>query len=327
MKLKSFLTTLIYQALGIRNVGGVHIVPTGSATGYGDWLRACADAGKPVGLISSFEHAGACMEAKSISPQTVTILRRLAPGTIADSDTPPGNWRFDPQVMARNWLAALTPIWERDRGVVDYFCLMNEPDPSDDAAMAVATEFQIACMQIAETAGYKVAVWGWTAGLPRFNTRQAELSLPVLKYAAEHGHILSIHEGSLDPTRPTFEQATQDGTAFVYRKLEGIMGARGWPMPKVAITEMYMRAKSPLWDSLQWYLLGLARDGILGGAWFTAGDYGNQNMSGHFPCYAQMLAGIDWPMPPTPEPTPIPPTPAPGCVPGTVKAIARMLRL
>jgi hypothetical protein len=283
-------------------MGGVHI-SHGGRDGYHDWLVNC---GRSV-MVKSFLDFGALMEAKTVNQRTVTVVR-VRPERI-DEDTPPENWQWEfgrTKQIALAWMAECYPILDRNvRKWFDFVEFMNEPDPADAPAMEHAAAFVQTCMEDAEAHGYKTAIWSWTAGLPRTprikagEFAQMEMSLETLKWAAEHGHALAVHEGSVNPDRRLFIHAYQDWTALRYRMTKHLMDERGWPMPQVVITEAYQESgyRRPDWEDWKWYLSELARDDyVLGCAWFTLGDWSfgedNVNISGQLPGFAKAMASL-----------------------------------
>jgi hypothetical protein len=295
------------------NKSGLHIVVTGSHNGYEEYLRRCAEAGRPVGLIKVMRDGGAAGLAKEVSPKTYTCWRWF----VDDDDTPGGNWQWpasDSKKGALRWMSKLYGMWEIDRPWVDFYEFLNEPDPADASAMARATEFVQYAMEDAESHGFKTAIWSFTAGLPRSPSvlpgdfAQAEALLLTLKWAAEHGHAFAVHDGSVNDERRLFRQGYEDKTALRYRYVKALMDAKGWPMPYVVITEAYQvdGYRKPDWNDWQWYLTELAKDDyVLGCAWFTLGDYEfspgqNVNVVGQL----GGLADVCLKMPlPTPMPT------------------------
>jgi hypothetical protein len=120
-----------------------------------------------------------------------------------------------------------------------------------------------------------------------------EIIAPTLRYAAEHGHILAVHDGAVDTDRPTFRQGYQDGTALRYRMFQPVMGKY---MPRVAITEAYQLNGyyKPDWEDWQWYLTELSKDNVIGAAWFTLGPFSfgggtTVNVVKQLPAFAQVL--------------------------------------
>jgi len=274
-----------------RMKGGVHIVGT-ERNGYGEMLRILAEAGRSLGLVKVFMTSGIA-EAKSYGPgPTYGVYRGWAEGTFADGDTPPGNWcegrwLTDISGMARDWMACLYPLWEPMRGEADFFEFWNEPQPATEDAMRRASDFIFAAMEDAEAHGFKTAIWSWNAGKPSTPTLvnpedpgsycpQMEIAAGTFKWAAEHGHILSVHDGSCNEDRRLLRQGAEDKTALRYRHIKTMMDELGWPMPYVAITECYQvdGYRRPDWEDWSWYLKELQRDDyVLGCAWFTLGSW------------------------------------------------------
>jgi hypothetical protein len=284
------------------SMGGVHI-SHGSRNGYHDWLVNC---NRSV-MVKSYNDFGALMEAKTVNPRTITVIR-IRP-EVTDEDTPGGNWQWplaQTQKIARDWMAECYPILDRnERKWFDFVEFINEPDPADAPAMERASAFVQYCMEDAEAHGYKTAIWAWTAGLPRTprisasDYAQMEATLETLKWAAEHGHALAVHEGSVDPERRLIRQAAQDGTALRYRVTEQLLREKGWPMPHVVVTEAYQESgyRRPDWADWKWYLSELAQnDYVLGCAWFTLGDWSfgedNVNIQGQLPGFAGAIASL-----------------------------------
>lgn len=299
-----------------RNTGGLHIEVVGSHNGYGDYLRRCADVGKPVSMVKSFFDGGVLMEAKSVYPQTVTIWRGRPLDGDSDNPHPEQDWLWSPSLneqYADEWMTALLERWKYDKDVTDYLEIVNEPNGGGDPLQFEnQRDFFIACMQWADAHNFKIAIGSFSSGCP--TEWQTQILAPSFDYAARHGHIVALHDGSVDGDRPLFSQAAEDGTAYRYRIFNRVLDSMGLMRPKYAITEGYrpngyrgMNAAG--WADMQAYLQELARDGVLGWAWFTLGDYdfggGIVNVVGQLPYYTDMLIATDWPdetLPPEPPP-------------------------
>jgi len=281
------------------NLGGLHVEATGDHTGYEEFLRACAAADRPVALIKVFGDGYSAKMAKEIDPRTVTIWRKpvkLGGGDADRMDNPPGDWNWPESAtadMARRWMQAMYPEWETQREYIDYFEIMNEPNPATITQTQRAADFVMEAMKDAERQDppYKLAIWSFSSGTPE--PWQAEIMIPTLRYAAQHGHILSVHDGSVDDERRLFRQAFKDGTAFRYRMFQPLLGP---DMPRVAVTEAYQPGgyANPDWYDWQWYLTEMANDDAIGAAWFTLGPYsfgGDQtvNVVKQLPAFALVL--------------------------------------
>jgi hypothetical protein len=258
------------------NLGGLHVEGVGDHTGYEEFLRACSAANRPVALIKVYGDGYSAKLAKTIDPRTVTIWRKPAKVGHDDyMDNPPDDWTWpenETADRARRWLQAMYPEWVNQRDFIDYFEIVNEPNPATITQTLRAADFMLEAMKEADRQNppYHLAIWSFSSGTPE--PWQAELMVPSLRYAAEHGHILAVHDGSVDAERPLFRQAYQDGTALRYRMFQPLLGSQ---MPRVAVTEAYQLGGHlrPDWFDWQWYLTELAKDNVIGAAWFTLGIY------------------------------------------------------
>ena len=279
------------------NLGGLHVEGVGDHTGYEEFLRACSAANRPVALIKVYGDGYSAKLAKTIDSRTVTIWRKPAKmGRDDFMDNPPGDWTWpenETADRARRWLQAMYPEWVNQRDFIDYFEIVNEPNPATLTQTLRAEEFMLEAMKEADRQDppYHLAIWSFSSGTPE--PWQAELMLPSLRYAAEHGHILAVHDGSVDAERPLFRQAYQDGTALRYRMFQPLLGSQ---MPRVAVTEAYQLGGHlrPDWFDWQWYLTELAKDNVIGAAWFTLGIYSfdgihTVNVVAQLPSFAKTL--------------------------------------
>jgi hypothetical protein len=279
------------------NLGGLHIEAVGDHTGYEDLLRVCTHDDRPLALVKVLGDGYSAKLAKQADPRTVTIWRKPTRVGHQDyMDNPPDDWTWPADQTAeraRTWLEAMYPDWQNQREYIDYFEIVNEPNMATVTQTLRAADFMLEAMKLAETHDppYHLAIWSFSSGTPELS--QAQLISPTLKYAAEHGHILSVHDGSVDGERRLFKQAYADGTALRYRMFQPLLGKS---MPRVAITEAYQPDgyKDPDWYDWQWYLNELAKDNVIGAAWFTLGPYSfgggeEVNVVKQLPAFAQML--------------------------------------
>ena len=260
-----------------KNLGGLHVEGTGDHTGYEEFLAKCSADNRPVALIKVFGDGYSAKIAKEIDPRTVTIWRKPPKvGHDEYADNPPGDWNWPPAQtaeIARKWLESMYPDWANQREYIDYFEVVNEPNMATVTQTLHAADFMLEVMKLAESHDppYRLAIWSFSSGTPE--PWQAQLISHTLRYAAEHGHILSVHDGSVDDERRLFRQAQKDGTAFRYRMFQPLLGKS---MPRVAVTEAYQPDgyHNPDWADWQWYLTEMAKDDYaIGVAWFTLGPY------------------------------------------------------
>lgn len=298
-----------------RNMGGLHIEVVGSHNGYGDYLRLCAEAGKPVSMVKAFFDGGVLMEAKKVNSQTITIWRGRPLEIDEDNPHQELDWLWRPdqnEQFANEWMTALLDRWKNDRGVTDYLEIVNEPNGGGNPLQFEnQRDFFIECMKWADGHNFKIAIGSFSSGCP--TEWQTQILAPSFDYAARHDHIVALHDGSVDEDRPLFAQAAQDGTAYRYRMYNRVLDSMGLMRPKYAITEGYRPSdyrgmNMANWSDMQTYLMELAHDGVLGWAWFTLGDYnfggGSVNIVGQLPRYRDMLIATEWPDAITPTPMP-----------------------
>lgn len=258
---------------------GLHVEVVGMHTGYRQWLEQCYPG---VGLIKAVNDGGSLMEAHEVDPKTITVWRSkvLYEGK-EDMDNPPGDWWWPVEqapAIADKWMTKLCERWQYDKGVTNYLEIMNEPNGSNLQQFKAQAAFTQSCMEWADKEGIKLAIYGFSSGCPKSPlAKEGEpdelgILLPTFKYAAEHGHIVSLHDGSVDGSRPLFEQAAEDGTALRWRLFERALKLKGWSIPGMAVTECYLPSGErnlPI-ASLQWYLREMAKDPyILGMALFA----------------------------------------------------------
>lgn len=291
----------------MKTSAGLHMT-IGNHDGFEALLKRTVAAGKPLGLVYVLADGGG-LETQTWSPET-TVVFRCWGSKYTSEDTPPGNWGDSgwtniPQ-MAKDWMAELYPLWERNPA--HFYEFLNEPDPVGDRGAGNAAEFVQRCMEDAESHGFKTSIWAFAAGCPRSPTinpsdfAQAEAILPTLKWAAEHAHAFSLHDGSVNDDRRLLKQAYEDKTALRYRYVKALMDARGWPMPQVHLTEVYQvdGYRRPDWGDWNFYLTEVHKDAyVSGAAWFTLGEYrfspeASVNVVSQLGRYGDLIVGKDW---------------------------------
>jgi hypothetical protein len=125
---------------------------------------------------------------KAVSPESVTI------GRWADPQWEASDAQGNPAERASTYMAVHMPYWEPHRAYVDYWEVLNEPDPPTIAQHAWLAQFFIAAMNIAEANGYKLALFSYSMGVPEWYEWEAIVETGVFARAKAGGHILSLHE-------------------------------------------------------------------------------------------------------------------------------------
>jgi hypothetical protein len=223
------------QAYGPSKLG-VHTIRPDGAT---DIVRQVSDAGAHVALVKGVDDLGYLRLVKEMSPETTRVARRQIP------DYSGIDARGNPVSKAQGYMARHMALWEPDRAIVDYWEVLNEPDPPGVAGHRWLGEFYAACMEIADEQGYKLAIFSYSVGVPEWEEWDAIVETEVFRQAKDGGHILSLHEynwpyvdlgwGAPLPGRPSgFDRGILTGR---YRHLyEDFLIPRNQVVP-LAITE------------------------------------------------------------------------------------------
>ncbi len=164
---------------------GVHTIRPDGAM---DLIQRVSEAGGHVALVKGLDNLGHLREVKEVSPQTVRIARWNDPwwsGIEAEGD---------PAEKARERMDWHMGRWESDREWVDYWEVLNEPDPPSVDGHRWLADFYIACMEIAEENGYKLALFSYSVGVPEWEEWEAIVQTGVFAQAKAGGHILALHE-------------------------------------------------------------------------------------------------------------------------------------
>jgi hypothetical protein len=186
---------------------GVHTIRPDGALNL---IQRVSGAGGHVALVKAVDDLGYLQDVKRVSPETIRVGRRQDPwggGVIASGDAAQAaEQRMDWHMGA----------WEPDRANVDYWEVLNEPDPAGMGGHRWLAELFIACMDIAESNAYRLAIFSYSVGVPEWEEWQAVVETGVFQRAKDGGHILALHEynwpnidrfwGEPLPSRPVYPQ-------------------------------------------------------------------------------------------------------------------------
>jgi hypothetical protein len=164
--------------IGLHTIGG----------GVTEFVREVKEGGGHVAVVKGVSDFGFLERVKEISPETVTI------GRWADPQWEAIDAQGDPAERATDYMAEHMPHWEPHRAYVDYWEVLNEPDPPTPAQHAWLAQFFIAAMNIAEANGYKLALFSYSTGVPEWYEWEAIVETGLFARAKIGGHILSLHE-------------------------------------------------------------------------------------------------------------------------------------
>jgi hypothetical protein len=260
---------------------GIHAIRPNNAFPF---VRSVTEAGATVPLVKSIGGAGLLREVKSVSPNTVTVGRW--PGL---EDVPAEG---DPRAAAEHVMAAHMHEWAHDPEVVDYWEVLNEPNPGSPEGHAWLARFYIAAMELAAPNGFRLALFSYSTGVPEWRDWAAVVETGVFARARDGGHILALHEydwpmlrhnwGGSIPDQPAYDPE-RGVLAGRYRHLyRDFLIPRGEVVP-LAITELgldpgVMGAEvDPYWKQrwlreMAWYDSKITEDDyVLGAALFTLG--------------------------------------------------------
>jgi hypothetical protein len=121
-------------------------------------------------------------EAKSISPETITIARYAEPNQ---------SLQGDPIIRAREFVASHLERYLLNPGV-DYWLGWNEPVLQTPEDMAWYAAFEAERTIAMAEHGLKVAIGNFSVGTPEAHVFGG--FLPAIRAAMEHGGVLSLHE-------------------------------------------------------------------------------------------------------------------------------------
>lgn len=260
---------------------GLHTVKPNNAFPF---VREVTEAGGLVRLVKGVGNFGVLREIKSVSPRTVTIGRWPYVETVETAG--------DPEQTAAWVMQQHMEAWQHDRDAVDYWEVLNEVNPGNPENHQWLARFYWAAMDIAESQGYRLALFSYPAGAPEWQEWAAIVRTGIFARAKRGGHILALHEydwpflrfnwgGSL-PGQPAYDPE-RGVFAGRYRHLyRDFLIPRGEVIP-LAITEcgfdpgIVGAAPGFAWKrqwlrELAWYDSKLVEDDyVIGAAIFTLG--------------------------------------------------------
>lgn len=294
-----------------RNKIGFHLGPAGNPTGIGDYMSVLDNAGIPM-VIKSVDHYGYCFEASQYQNANHVIVFRLSTAGQNDGfdyDVP--KYNLEPEDAARiHWqstLAKLPP--EFDKGKV-WLEVINEPDHDYSDWLG---EFGYHIGQKALEQGYKVAMFGFSAGEPEIEDWHTEGMRRYLQLCAQHpGQLcVALHEYSL-----TIHDITNMGMIGRFQQLLYACDVMGITRPNIIITEWgweYDEIPEPhnAMIDVDWSARLYGRnDEVIGAAmWYLGGGFSeihNQTQKLILPVALyttqNILPGDDDPPPPLPPP-------------------------
>lgn len=178
---------------------GLHTIRSNNTVPF---VRAVYEAGAHVALVKGLDNFGHLGEAKTISPETVTVGRW--------NGYPSVNPTGDPAEAAVLMMDQHMAVWSHNRDSVDYWEILNENAPPSIAGHVWLAQFFIETMDIAEANNYKLALFSYSTGVPQWHHWEAIVETGVFARAKAGGHILALHEYDWPVMDRLWGQATED---------------------------------------------------------------------------------------------------------------------
>lgn len=179
---------------------GVHGIHAGPMVEYAQDLTR---SGARFPVVKAVDDLGWLVEIKKASPGTITIGRVTSGGY--DGAPHIEKPETDLDAMAARLVGFVLEEVEADprlREAVDYWEVVNEPDPPGAEGYRRLSQLMIACIEVAEQHDLKLAIFSLNNGTPEWNEMKAMVDSGVFGRAKDGGHILALHEGVAWPGEP-----------------------------------------------------------------------------------------------------------------------------
>ena len=286
-----FLPTVARQAGALARGPSKLGLHTQKANKAVEFVQAVRDAGGRLALVKALDDFGYLQLVKAISPETISVGRwNGRPAVDATGD--PVEKAID-MLYGHADRKGHMEEWDDDRDIVDYWEILNENAPPTIAGHVWLGHFHIAAMDIAEANGYKLALFSYSTGVPKWHDWEAIVETGVFARAKEGGHILSLHEYDWPTIDYRWGEPTEDLPPYEDR---GVLAGRyrylyrDFLIPRdevipLAITEcgldpiLRQPGQPTTWkeryvEEMIWYDARLREDDyVIGGAMFSIGTY------------------------------------------------------
>ncbi len=156
------------------------------------FVQAVADAGAHVALVKALDYLDTPYWVKQASPETVTVARWSGRDAVDPSGDPAE--KAAEMMRGKDDFKGHMYYWENNRDGVDYWEILNENNPATIAGHVWLARFFIETMNIAEDNGYKLALFSYNVGAPRWRDWEAIVETGVFARAKAGGHVLALHE-------------------------------------------------------------------------------------------------------------------------------------
>ena len=247
---------------------GVHAIYANNVPAFSRELAAHA---ARFAVVKAVDDLGWLHEIKEIDPAIITLGRFTSGlegcGGVERPEADLGD-------MADGLLELILRRGSEHLDIVDYWEVVNEPDPPGPHGYRQLARLMIECMERAEGHGLKLALFGLNAGTPEWDEMVAMAETGVFARARQGGHILTLHEGTFDthdpmaywpdtiPGAPAVEGAGP--LHFRYRFLYHLLERREETIPLI-VSEWYLgdeqsASVETIVDAFTWYDSEMSKD-------------------------------------------------------------------
>ena len=175
--------------------------------GLGDMLRECHEqSGREVAGITTLD-LRLVGELQHVAYWGFRTQKAFFPGS--DGDNPPPDAVYaNPKIVARQWIDACVPIWQKNiNPSPSFFIMANEQDPPDVEHAILYDQYTLEAMQYydqtkrAYCGGVPLGIYAFSAGCPTQGPTghdwpiadMWQALLPSTRYAFLHGHWICLH--------------------------------------------------------------------------------------------------------------------------------------
>lgn len=289
VQLAQTVTVTVFPQGTVHSKIGVHSV-IGPRDGFGDFLRTCSNAGKPLALVKCVDDFGAANEAKQVNAATLTIGRV---NEINGYDLQGLDYLVNsmtPQQAAQWYFDQVKPKWLQNPWIDVWECC-NEWSWH----WAWQADFYIAMMDIAEAQGFRIGIWSCSGGNPP-EGYWADIARACARAKAHGNHVLCLHEYAWDGLLKDFYQATGDDIVLRYRRLYNYLTPLNADCP-LALTEVGENGGGgfvgvdPFVADFAWYDSQMRQDPyVIGCAAWTLGNWSGANFQAALPALGEYIA-------------------------------------
>lgn len=179
---------------------GVHTLASAHVT---QMTQTLVNAGTRFPIVKAVDDVSMLADAKRLSPGTITMARLHSEYEgCGNVEKPSSNLDTMADTLIKLITDKIAASPELQGGAVDYWEVVNEPDPPGAEGYRRLALLMIECMERAEQKGLKLAIFTLNAGTPEWDEMQAMVSTGVFARARQGKHIMATHEGVFSPNDP-----------------------------------------------------------------------------------------------------------------------------